>query len=268
MNSCGIELQKQQDRVDELSAQLTDFLQETDQKIRKNYAAFEAQVRDRMEKELKDVSTAYRRVAAVLEGSFRTSIGEHVEQILDTPLHEALRALPLSEYMEPPVIEKIGVSFSGEPVYYVNGIWTRRDTAVEAAEFLSEQLQRPVNLVYNPSELNPPEYSTGTPGVFGDVAEAALDVIWPLLICTMPQDQEPELSNGRLQHNPSTRQFTHVFFHAKKPMSVVSHSQGCIIVRNACFTLGLLGKQDWVRQHLAWVAGRNPADRRRNLAQT
>jgi len=127
-----------------------------------------------------------------------------------------------------------------------------------AAEALAVRLKRPVSLIYNQSELNPPDFSTGTPGVLGDVTEAAYDGMWPLLICTMLRNQPPKLSEGKAQLNPTTRQFIHLFYHAGKPVSVVSHSQGCIIVRNACFALYLLGMEGWVRRNLAWVATGSP----------
>jgi hypothetical protein len=101
---------------------------------------------------------------------------------------------------------------------------------------------------------------------FGDFAEAVYDRLWPVDIngvfakFVSPTSFLKEYLDSvtELQKNPATRQVTHLLYHSKEPISLVSHSQGCIIVRNATFTMRLLGKGDWVSDHLAWVAAGSP----------
>jgi hypothetical protein len=168
--------------------------------------------------------------------------------------HRELVSFPLAAFMEPPNPIECGTQYSGEPVYFVNGIWTDQEKATSAANELSQHLQRPVSLIYNPSVVNPPEFRTGTPGINSDLLEAAYDTIWPLLSCTLPPKQLTALGRGSVQANSTTRRITSLLYHANKRLSIVSHSQGCIIVRNACFALFLLGRGQWISEQLAWVA--------------
>ncbi|BBM86292.1 3-coathanger stack domain-containing protein [Candidatus Uabimicrobium amorphum] len=171
-----------------------------------------------------------------------------------------------------------GNTLTGEPVYYVNGIYTTLNpeyedspisSAKEEADLLANKLRRPVWVIYNPSVVNPPKYHTGTPKVGEDIGEFVYDRIWPTGVADAlhvphasilhPQEIKERFSSlTRLQNNPTTRQIAYLLYHAKGPISIISYSQGCVITRNACFTLTLFGKSSWMRHHLAWVALGSP----------
>jgi hypothetical protein len=104
-------------------------------------------------------------------------------------------------------------NFHGDLVYFVNGIDVARDLALKQAEALAARVQRPIGLIYNV-----------TNGVAADLTEATYDRTWPLVVPVLPR---------LIQANPTTRQVAHLIYHATKPIAIVSHSQGCIIVRNA-----------------------------------
>ncbi len=174
--------------------------------------------------------------------------------------HRELASFPLISFMEPPKLIECCTRFSGEPVYFVNGIWTGEKKARAAATALGRHLQRRISLIYNPSIVNRLEFSGGTPAIRTDLLGAAYDTIWPLLTCTVPPKQLAALGQGSVQANVTAREITHLLFHANRHVSIVSHSQGCIIVRNACFALFLLGKEKWVREQVAWVATGLPLD--------
>jgi hypothetical protein len=117
-----------------------------------------------------------------------------------------------------------------------------------------------VSLIHNPSAWRPPEFATGTPYVVSDIAEAAYDRVWPLqVIARHPSDITEILAEQKpIQLNKTTRMITHLLCHSGKPISIVGHSQGCILVRNACFALFLMGMKDKVKETLAWVNTANP----------
>jgi hypothetical protein len=136
--------------------------------------------------------------------------------------------------MEPPTqdvyFEVNPGGYSGNPAYLVNGVKTSLEDARDKyAIFLSRLLQRPVRLLYNPTEL------------FGvrDFAQCLLDKLW------MPPAP---------QHNQTTKQLTYLLYHAKGPIALVTHSQGSLITQNALITLDWLGKGAWIRDQLAWLS--------------
>ena len=160
----------------------------------------------------------------------------------------------MSAFMQPPHPITTGKRYSGEPVYYVNGMWRDKIKATAAAEALAKHLKRPVFLIYNASGIRSPISRLGTglvrkTGIF----ELVYTTAWPLFACTMPPDILLGMGRGKIQRNSATRKLTYLLYNAKKPVSVVSHSEGCIIVRNACFALFLLNREKWIRDNLAWV---------------
>jgi hypothetical protein len=60
------------------------------------------------------------------------------------------------------------------------------------------------------------------------------------------------------QLNPTTRQITHLLYHSHEPISIVSHSQGCLQVRNAILIAALFRGESWTHDNLAWVATGSP----------
>ena len=52
--------------------------------------------------------------------------------------------------------------------------------------------------------------------------------IWPLLACAMPPERLSAMGRGKIQTNVATRKLTSLFYNAKKPISVVSHSEGSV----------------------------------------
>jgi hypothetical protein len=189
---------------------------------------------------------------------------------------------------EPTAFQTFGADLypGAEPVYYVSGMLTSLTDARGEASALSGRLRRPVNLIYNPSWLNTdtdpavfPSVSpnqTGTPDQPTDLTEAVYDRTWPdfmtqyfnrLAAGGVNTKREvvggleevvdvvgtPKSPGWRLQLNPTTRQVAHLLFHADRPVTIVSNNQGSIIVRNACHTLALLGKDQFVRSHVRWI---------------
>jgi hypothetical protein len=141
------------------------------------------------------------------------------------------------------------------PIFFVNGIRVTRQNAEDTASDLSRKANRPVMLLHNQTSL---EGSTGTPGCgghdsvgAGDLLESIYDRKWTPV----------ELA----QLNPATRQLAYLLYdHAKKgkPLTLVSHSQGCIISRNAIWMVRMLGKREWVESKLTWIAAANPLNGR------
>ena len=192
--------------------------------------------------------------AAALATWVKTGTGNIVAWLKDQWWYRRLQGFGLSMFMEPPSFTRVGVAYSGEPVYYVNGMLTDLNQATDRRDRIGDHLQRPVHVVYNP-----------TVNIGMDLAECYYDRLWIYDVFTLfSHFKEVSLLKAfldgkpTLQMNPTTRQVAHLLYHADRPISIVSHSQGCMIVRNACFTLFLLSKESWVRAHLAWIAAGTP----------
>lgn len=144
----------------------------------------------------------------------------------------------------------VNAQFGGAPLYYINGIETGLQGqnylaadqnladdhgAMEQAESLSFRLGRAIHVVWN-----------RTDGKLHDLAESLADRLWhPILP----------------QHNAATKALAGMLLrHAQnyEPVSLVAHSQGNIIVRNALRTLYHLGYENWVRDHVTWVGAGSP----------
>jgi hypothetical protein len=195
------------------------------------------------------------RLSQALEDCVNLRLNVLADSIRDSPRFYELNSFPLSAFMQPPRLIRTGRGYSGEPVYYVNGIWTDKIKATDAAEALAKHLRRPVFLIYNASGVRSLVSQRGIPVLRKTgLMEVVYAGIWPLLACAMPSERLLAMGGGKIQANVATRKLTSLFYNAKKPISVVSHSEGCTIVRNACFALFLLNKEEWVRDNLAWVA--------------
>jgi hypothetical protein len=242
------------DQKEEIGAELLTILEEKKAGLQEQAAEFCKNIALRMEQKWQGKSEQITQIGKVLGSYLELRLMTLAANIKATPLYDACQCMSPEALMEPPECIKAGNAYSGDPVYYINGIWTLQDSALESAQMLADRLQRPVYLIYNPSELNPPDFQTGTPGLFGDIGEAIYDSVWPLITCAMTPEQLEKPAERSIQLNPTTRKVTHLLYYSDRPVSVVTHSQGCIIVRNACFALFLLGKEQWVEDNLAWVA--------------
>ena len=166
-------------------------------------------------------------------------------------------------FMQEPHITVVNPGhYTGDPIYYINGVLTTRKVAehyeAEALSY-SKNLQRPVYLIFNRTIL---EGSTGTPGCVDDISEAVYDKLWPERIVGLDlQSLLPALMLPNppfIQLDPTTREVTWVLYHSQGPVSIVSQSQGCLQVRNAILAAALLGRESYIRQEVAWVATGNP----------
>lgn len=107
--------------------------------------------------------------------------------------------------------------------------------AMEQAEGLSLRLGRAVNVVWN-----------RTDGMAHDFAGSLADRLWHPIFP---------------QHNAATKALSGMLHrHARnhEQVSLVAHSQGNIIVRNALRTLFHLGFENWVRDQVRWVGAGSP----------
>ena len=242
------------DQREDIGAELLTILEEKKAGLQERAAQFSRNIASNMQQKWQGKSEQITQIGKVLRSYLGLRLKTLAVNIRDTPLYNACQFLPPESLMESPECIEAGNEYSGDPVYYINGIWTLQDSALESAQMLAGRLQRPVQLLYNPSELNPPDFQTGTPGFFGDIGEAIYDSVWPLVTCAMTPEQLKEPAEKSIQLNPTTRKVTHLLYYSDRPVSIVTHSQGCIIVRNACFALFLLGKEQWVEDNLAWVA--------------
>lgn len=207
-------------------------------------------------------------------GDFKAAAVDLVVQIKTTQVYKdiqsALTDSVESQFLEKPDPIMLCEGYPGDPVYFVNGIMNSRADAIKSGKHLACILGRPVHVIHNPSSVYPKDtggvVNTGTPlfilDPLGDFRECVYDRLWPIELGLMfaAATSLIDLTKGApfLQLNPTTRQVAHLLYHAATPISIVSHSQGCIIVRNACFTLALLGKADWIGKQLAWHAVASP----------
>jgi hypothetical protein len=170
----------------------------------------------------------------------------------------------LLQFMERPRFILVGADRPGRPVIYVNGMATTEKQAREDAELISEKLGRPVNLLHNKSSIGD-DFHTGLQADgFGsdDLSEVAYDKAWPVWVVNQLGSMSANLLGTltgarRLQGNPTTRQLAWAIYHSKEPVDIVSHSQGCLQVRNALYTMTLLSATKKARD-VAWVLAGPP----------
>lgn len=96
---------------------------------------------------------------------------------------------------------------SSQDVYYINGILTGKNSAEKSAEKVADLVNKPVNLIYNPSE-----------GFLNDVVEAAVEV----MDIHAPQ-----------QVVDKTAERFHDTLKSGKELKIVAHSQGAAITAQA-----------------------------------
>jgi hypothetical protein len=148
------------------------------------------------------------------------------------------------------------VYYAGEDLYYVNGMLTDLGEALASATTIATQLQRPVGLLFNSS--GHPDTTLGNDGRY-------LGIPLDLLMCSYDRTKTIfPLGNLELigELDCTTRQVNYLFLEAARAgrtISIISYSQGCLIVRNAVLEIGwLFGQHSFIRHHLAWVAAAPP----------
>ncbi|MEN1678341.1 MAG: PE-PPE domain-containing protein [Planctomycetota bacterium] len=159
---------------------------------------------------------------------------------------------------------------AGTPVYYVNGIFTNKKIATDEAKALAGRLPgRPVWLIYN--EGTAPSENQQLAG--RDIEEAYRDRVWPVYLTGLLTGRSFGAGlttalggDSPLQHNPATRGLAWLMHRQAtqspgEPFAVVGYSQGAMIVRNALFTLAILGHQQYVEQQMAAVLPGLPINR-------
>lgn len=159
------------------------------------------------------------------------------EEALKPISNGVIGAMPQSMMMDDDAdTELISPSNSaGSVIYFINGINTTHDEAVAIASAIGAKFGRPVRLIYNQ-----------THGMDLDLVESAYDRTWvfaPLL-------------PGNPQVNKATRKLARVLFSSTGPVSLISHSQGCIITRNALVIADAYHSD--IKDRLAWVAAALP----------
>lgn len=126
-------------------------------------------------------------------------------------------------------------------VYYVNGMLTPEDAAQYEAKALANHLGRPVGLIYNRTSGNAAE----------DALQAVYDRSWPTALAAKLGTP----SNKITQKNRTTRRLTHLLVHTQRDhISIVTHSQGCLIMRNALLTAKELRVSGSLENGIRWVA--------------
>jgi hypothetical protein len=222
-------------------------------------------------------------VADKLSDSGQVAVEVIAKVIRESPIYEWLTTNLADLFMDQPKVVDLCEdlvaddpnhpckSYAGSSIYFVNGWLTTLASAKIEGRALAERLEQPVSLIHNPTFLEPPQW-TGTYQLTDDFSEAVYDRIWPetfvgsggigaaLPIKLLPviSDLAPINPRAFMQLNTTTRQLTHLIYHAKKPILLVTHSQGCLQARNAIFTVGLFRGEDWVSKHVRWIATGSP----------
>jgi hypothetical protein len=168
--------------------------------------------------------------------TFRDKI-EHADLVL---LRLAYRAGPSAWISKPsPTILNPDEKYSGTPVYFVNGVWTSQSEAEKHSVALANHLKRPVALIYN-KHLSDSE----------DLLEAIYDRTWPVI---MHADLR--------QRTPAAKQIAHIVVNSKDPVTIISHSQGCLQVRNALLIAGIAHREAFIAKRVKWAAMAPPMHR-------
>lgn len=205
-------------------------------------------------------------LTAVVQGDFR-KIGEYSVQLAGTEVSKSTKnpgtvfifktaiglvpAGPKENYMESPQIilvepDDVSTDGLGDPklVYYVNGMRTNLLEAKDEAKALANHLKRPVGLLHNASD------GDGSDGV-----EAVYDKFFPATLT----DFAVKLPGTKVaQANRTTRQLTSLLYNTSGRISIVSHSQGCLITRNALLMAERFLPHGSLTKRVAWVATGTP----------
>ncbi|BBM86269.1 hypothetical protein [Candidatus Uabimicrobium amorphum] len=166
-----------------------------------------------------------------------------------------------------------GKMLGGHIIYYVNGVLTTKTKAQISMRKLADSLQHPINVIYNQSQEDPKGYNTGNKFYALDFTETLSDLAWYNLnlfekLTVSITDLDLRKAPDKIYvSNYCTRRVARLMYEKAKqsePMTIISHSQGCAIVRNACFIMQILGYRPWVKKHLRWVAVGSPVNENLN----
>jgi hypothetical protein len=124
-------------------------------------------------------------------------------------------------------------------VIYVNGICTSEAEAKGSATALAMKLGCNVQAVFNPSG-----------GLVADLEESALDKLWPALL------SKAVVGKPVVQKNDAAQHLAWLLVHHPGKIAIVSHSQGCMITRNAVIVAAM--RDPSLLERLAWVAVGSP----------
>jgi hypothetical protein len=172
-----------------------------------------------------------------LREEFDTAAGQvrGLRDAIDGALHPLVAAFmqaTLGDYTSPPkpvlVTPSQAAAPGGEPVYFVNGILTSRTGAIADAQALANQIDRPVELLYNP-----------THGVVGDVVQTIADLLW------FPPLPQPD---------GTARELTRVLLSAReqgRTVDVVGYSRGAATVNDALRAMDALSLGAWTYNDVA-----------------
>jgi hypothetical protein len=182
-----------------------------------------------------------------LVNSTLVEVGRAIEELKKSPAYKYFQDRMLSLFMEQPKnIFTLGKEQPGRPIYYINGMMTSYFTARDEADALSKRLERPVHLLYNPTFCPINESANGVPEALScplDLPQTVYDKFWP----------ETGMFAGS-QLNQTTRELTYILYHEPSPITIVAHSQGTLITRNAILATWLLGKEKKMTSEVSWVA--------------
>lgn len=164
-----------------------------------------------------------------------------------------------------------GATGAVQKTYFVNGMFTTHATAQEEAGHLAKQLPKhAISLFYNEGA----DPRTDSKAAGKDLEEALKDRVWPIQLTrtlrgkSLGDSLKTAVSStvdggSPLQHNPTTRQLAGLIYKLATEMptatvSLVGYSQGAMIVRNALYTVAILGHQEFVEKQVAFVALGSP----------
>ncbi|MBX3417996.1 MAG: PDZ domain-containing protein [Pirellulaceae bacterium] len=152
-------------------------------------------------------------------------------------------------YLSRPTIHRFDIGVSGAPVYFVNGAGTTFENAKSEAIALMNRLQRPVYLIFNSTAIERFGSSSNPNGLAADVG-----VVVDFLAATFDKLYLPPIPSP----SKTTRQLAHLFVNSSEKISLVTHSQGCLIAQNAALIAAEFRRGNWMRENVRWVATGSP----------
>jgi hypothetical protein len=187
------------DPKDFFASKVVDNLNGARKELTEKAENLRAQMTVKLAKEWYNTRLRLDKLSQALEDCVNLRLNVLADSIRDSARLDELNSFPLSAFMQPPRPIRTGLRYPGEPVYYVNGIWTDKIKETAAAEALAKHLKRPVFLIYNQSRVSSLVSRRGIPtvrkiGIFEVVYTAA----WPLLACAMPLER---LSAWRMKNS-------------------------------------------------------------------
>lgn len=172
----------------------------------------------------------------------------------------AMKAAPARWYFSRPHPLKEGLEFGEhDPVYLINGVDTKKTTARKNARVLAAVLRRPVFALHNDTsnELQGGMAGASIGAVFGGGLGAVVGFMAGSVVGGKAADYLETLADAIWtpplpQHARVARQVAFLIKNSRRPISIVTHSQGCIQVLNGALTAAAYGHADKLRQ-VRWV---------------